>query len=229
MIQEFPKLSSGPDDSEASDSSGSMESVYSSSGSVESSSGSLISDSGGSGGSDASDESVASSLDSVSSGSSNSSSGSSGLVSGNSDDVVISYRVFGVIVVSYAPGWNVVWMMEAQKTGASLVHEDGDSSGGLTCEWNEFPPPNSLESAITGDYSTSEQFMFRFMESEAETSVAARNLAVQNTGDNDIRVQTDGGLIDVVVSPGDSFYLAESESVSNPWVESSFLFNVSAA
>lgn len=230
MTQDPPKLSSGPSDSEGSfDSSDSIDSSVDSSGSVDS--GSVDSGSVDSGSTDSTDSGSgdSGSNDSGSSVGSSSNSGSSGGGSGASDDKPIEYQVIGVIVVTYSPGWSVVWMMEAAKTGASLVHENGDSSGGLTCEWPPFPDPNNLQSIISGGYTTAESFVFRFMESEPEHLVAARNLAVENTGENDIRVQTDGGLIDVVVAPGDTCYLADHESISAPWGESSFLFSVAAA
>lgn len=159
----------------------------------------------GSGNSNPSDLSGGSSL--VSSGSAGSSGGGN-TPSGSGDE--FSYIVSAAVDVSYTPGWSVVYMMSGQKVGAAAVHDDGDSAGGLICDWADFPPANTIQSIIQGAYGTEESFDFTFYPSETETIDIFRLVQVQNTGGVDILVNGSP------LAPGDTA-VGLSSSDTNPW------------
>ena len=141
--------------------------------------------------------------------SSRGSSGSGG-TGGSAGDDGISYIITATVAVEYSAGWSVVYMLSGQKQGAAWVQNHGESAGGLTCEWEEFPPPNTLAAGISGAYSTEETFNFTFYPSETETLVIARIVQVRNTGDVDIVVNGS------VLAPGDTAIGLDSTDV-NPW------------
>lgn len=159
--------------------------------------------SGGSGGSANSNPSG-----SVPSSGASSGSGGSNVVSSGGDG--ISYVIVAVVSVVYSEGWSVVYMMAGQKEGAAFVQNDGETAGGLTCEWSEFPAPNSLAASISGAYDTEETFNFTYYPSETETLSIVRNVQVQNTGDVDIVVNGS------TVAPGDTIVGLDT-SDTNPW------------
>ena len=160
--------------------------------------------SGGSGNSNPSNPSNPSGGSSVGSSASNPSGGA-----GSSDDG-ISYVVSASVGLVYSPGWSVVYMLTGQKVGAAFIQNNGETAGGLTCEWAEFPPPNEMAAVISGAYSTEESFNFTYYPSETETLSIARIVQVQNTGDVDIVVNGS------VLAPGDTAEGLNTTDV-NPW------------
>lgn len=136
--------------------------------------------------------------------------GSSGSNPASSSAAVLNYFVVAIVEVVYTEGWSVLYMLDGSASTGYTIHEDGESSGGLSCVW-QTPAPNTHESSISGLFTSADSFTFNFWSNEVETLSITRLVRVTNFGDSDILVNGSS------LSGGGSFVNILVNSESAPW------------